>query len=96
MKKFLILSYFFSNIALANSSMTEKYCYTVQGMTCSTCELTIKRVLKKIPGVRGTTVSYERKLVTVEVETQSTSSKTIQNSIDDIGYKTKSINCEIK
>ena len=59
---------------------------SVQGMTCSTCPLTVKHALKKVPGVSKTDVSFEKKEAVVSFDDAKTSLQALTKSTADAGF----------
>ena len=59
---------------------------SVQGMTCSTCPLTVKQALKKVPGVSKTDVSFEKKEAVVSFDDAKTSLQALTKSTADAGF----------
>lgn len=61
----------------------------VEGMDCTSCEISIKAALERVPGVRSADVSYKRGDVRVEYDKHQTDVNQIRRAIDSTGYKTK-------
>lgn len=63
--------------------------FRVEGMTCASCETTIKLALDRTPGVRRATVSYDRKEAVVEYDPQVTTPTKLRGAINKTGYTVK-------
>lgn len=83
--------YFFqnneANVALQDQSKNKKIELTVNGMTCSSCEMHIESEVKKLPGVSFVKASYENKSATIEYNEQKVDINKIIASINSTGYK---------
>lgn len=62
---------------------------SVEGMSCSHCENTIKRTVGELNGVESVSVDLKGKKVTVEYESEKVSLGTIKGIIEDYGYNVK-------
>jgi len=58
----------------------------VPGMTCSTCPITIKKALTKVPGVTHVEVSYEKLEAVVTFEDSKTNAEALIKATTDAGY----------
>lgn len=58
----------------------------VPGMTCSTCPITVKKALTKVPGVMSVTVSYEKLEAIVTFDDGKTSTEALIKATTDAGY----------
>lgn len=58
----------------------------VGGMSCSSCAKSIREGLQKVPGVKKTDVDLEKKLVTVETESDNVQEKVLKEKIADLGF----------
>ena len=64
--------------------------YAVAGMTCGTCEDSIQRALRLLPGVRSVRADHRAGLV--EVEFDATPSKDVlRQAVEDAGYDLEGI-----
>jgi copper chaperone CopZ len=63
--------------------------FKVEGMTCVSCETTIKLALQRTPGVRRTEVSYDRGEAVVEYDPQKTNHNKLRDAINRTGYTVK-------
>ncbi len=64
----------------------EKTVLNVEGMSCSHCENAVKKAVGALAGVKKTSVSLERKTVTIEFEPSEVSFEKIKNAIEEQGY----------
>lgn len=60
---------------------------SVEGMTCKSCENSIKRTLSKIVGVSTVTASHADKTVTVTYEMEKVTLDHLKEAIKDLGYQ---------
>ena len=58
----------------------------VQGMTCPTCPVTIKKALMKEQGVASATVRYEKKELIVSFDDAKTTPEAIMKSTAAVGF----------
>jgi periplasmic mercuric ion binding protein len=58
----------------------------VGGMSCSSCAVTIKAMLRRTTGVRSATVSYDRGEAVVEYDPKKTTPASIVAVIKKLGY----------
>ncbi|MEK6893859.1 MAG: heavy metal-associated domain-containing protein [Nanoarchaeota archaeon] len=63
---------------------------TIEGMHCASCASNIEKSLKKVPGVKGATVSLMLKKGTVETE-DSVNEEEIKKAVAKVGYKVSKI-----
>lgn len=63
--------------------------FKVEGMTCVSCETTIKLALKRTPGVRSAVVSYDRGEAVVEYDPQKITRNKLRAAINRTGYTVK-------
>lgn len=63
--------------------------FKVEGMTCVSCETTIKLALERTPGVHRTAVSYDRGEAVVEYDPQKTNHNKLRDAINKTGYTVK-------
>ena len=61
----------------------------VYGMTCTSCEKTIERTLKKLVGVFNAKANYGGQFVEIEYDSELCSLKDIKDSIHSAGYSTE-------
>ena len=60
----------------------------VQGMTCASCPLTVKQVLKKVPGVSDVSVDYKAHSATINFDPEKTGPDQLAKAVTDIGFPT--------
>lgn len=60
--------------------------FTVSGMTCSHCEMSVREEVQNIPGVTGVDVSHQSGRLVVTSETGIEDAAVI-TAIDDAGYQ---------
>lgn len=58
----------------------------VQNMTCSTCPLTVKAALKKVPGVTDAKINFDNKTATVTFDPDQLDSAALIKATTDAGY----------
>lgn len=63
--------------------------FTVEGMTCVSCETTIKLTLERTPGVHGAEVSYDRGEAVVKYDPKMTTHDKVREAINSTGYTVK-------
>jgi len=59
----------------------------VEGMTCPLCTMTIKKNLKKQPGVSKAKVRLNTKMATVVYDDNKTDIQQLLRAISEVGYK---------
>ena len=72
-----------------------KKIYTIQGMTCSSCEVLIERTLRKVPGVQRVTVRRSAEKVDIESATD-VPLETLQQALQGEKYTLLSENSSCK
>ena len=60
----------------------------IQGMTCASCPLTVKQVLKKVPGVSDISVDYKTHSAQIKFDPDKTGPGQLAKAVTDIGYPT--------
>lgn len=58
----------------------------VQNMTCSTCSITIRKALEKVPGVIDAKVDYDHKTATVKYDGDKTSPLALTKATANAGF----------
>lgn len=61
--------------------------FPVEGMTCATCEIAIRRALTKVPGVKAARVSVTSKSAEVDYDPQQTAPEALVAAINSTGYQ---------
>jgi len=69
-------------IAAQSSTVT----LDIPGMTCKFCPITIKKALKKVPGVISAEADYETKTATISYDPDKTSTEALIKATTDAGY----------
>ncbi len=77
----LISSSFFT-LAAESKTIT----LDVPGMTCKFCPITIRKALKKVPGVIDATADYPSKTATVTFDPDKTDVEALTNATANAGY----------
>lgn len=72
----------------------EQACFEVQGMTCATCSVTVKKAVGKLSGIQDVKVSVEKKSAIVKFDPKQTNAESIEKSIDEVGYKATPKDCK--
>ena len=70
--------------------MMEELNIKVKGMHCEGCEKKIKNALGDIKGVKEVEADYKKGIVTVEAKAKI-DDKTIEDTIDDLGFEVEEI-----
>lgn len=58
----------------------------VKNMTCALCPITVKKALKKVPGVNGVTVDFSKKSVSVVFDPEKVKPEMLVKATTDAGY----------
>lgn len=61
----------------------------VPDMTCNFCPITIRKALKKVPGVLEAKSDYETKTATVTLDTDQTNVEALTKATANAGYTSK-------
>lgn len=64
-----------------------KATFDVEGMTCTSCNITVKIAAEKVPGVREARASHDEKRAWVTYDPAKTTPATIATAITNAGYK---------
>lgn len=59
----------------------------IEGMTCNGCENTIKKAIKKLPGVVEVSASHKKGIATVKVDSSAFNPDDYKKAIEKVGYK---------
>jgi mercuric ion binding protein len=70
---------------------TETTTLKVPGMTCSACPITVRKALKRVPGVSKIDVNYPQKEVTVTFDDAKTNEKALVKATTDAGYPSQPV-----
>ena len=70
------------------SAQTTQTSLSIEGMTCASCETSIKIALSKLEGVSSVEVSYDTKSATVQHDPTLTSAQALADAITNLGYST--------
>ncbi|MGE5474317.1 MAG: copper chaperone CopZ [Ignavibacteriales bacterium] len=62
---------------------------TVEGMSCSHCENSIKKAVGGLNGVDSVNVDLKTKIVGVQYDSDKVSVKTLKDTIEEQGYDVK-------
>jgi copper chaperone CopZ len=76
-------------VPLTPADGMETTTFKVAGMTCVSCEATIKLALERTPGVRRAEVSYDRGEAVVEYDPHKTTPAALRDAINGTGYTVK-------
>ena len=76
-----------SSVAVA-ADVIETVTLEVQGMTCAACPITVKKALKKVPGVTDVKVDYKSGVAEVNYDPKKTSPDELAKAITTAGYPT--------
>ena len=80
-----VIAFTFAGTAYAAPATTRLH---IEGMTCAGCETAVKMVLKKMPGVIRSEVSYEQKRAVVSFDASKTTPEKIAKAIGEaLSYK---------
>ena len=70
----------------ANANRTESVILDVKGMTCATCPLTVKVVLKKQPGVDDVKMDADKHTAQVRFDPAKASADQLAKAVTQAGY----------
>ncbi len=59
----------------------------LQGMSCASCASSIEQAIKSVPGVIQCNVNFGMEQASIQYDSQKTSLATIQEAVDEAGYK---------
>lgn len=63
--------------------------FPVEGMTCATCEIAVRRALNKVPGVKAARVSVASKTAEVDYDAKQTTPTALVEAINGTGYQAR-------
>lgn len=70
----------------ADATAPQHATLAVDGMTCPTCPITVKKSLQAIPGVTKVKVDYSTKQAVVEYDPKRTTPQALMQATTDAGY----------
>lgn len=70
------------------STQTTQTSLRIEGMTCASCETSIKIALSKLDGVSLVEVDYDTKSASVEHDPSLTSAQALAEAVTGLGYET--------
>lgn len=74
----------FSGLAMAKEATAK---IKVQGMTCGSCVVTVKKALTNTKGVKSADVSLEKELATVVYDNERVNDQQLREAINKTGFK---------
>ncbi len=69
--------------------MTQTKKYTISGMDCGSCAMSIEMLLKNRPGVKSAKVDFDKKEAAVELDDALFNFKEVEKVIEQMGYAIK-------
>jgi len=76
-------------IIVVDKSNLQKAEFTINGMTCASCEEHVNHEVNKLTGIISSNVSYENGKAVIEFDNSKTNISEIENAINSTGYKVK-------
>ncbi len=64
----------------------QKVRMTVDGMTCSACQSSVKKTIKSVDGVSDVEVSLEKKIAYFSIDPKKVKVEQVQNAVNDKGF----------
>ncbi len=89
MKASKILSALLLAAALPALAATKTVTLAIPSMTCPVCPITVKKVLKAVPGVSQVNVNFDKRDVVVSFDDSKTSMAALTKATADAGYPSK-------
>jgi copper chaperone CopZ len=77
--------------AAAQQTAGAQVAFKVSGMTCTSCETTVRLALEGTPGVRRAEVSYQRGEAVVTYDPNATTTDKLRDAINQTGYKVEGV-----
>ena len=74
-------------VAQSANSNLQRVVIPVEGMTCATCEIAVRRALKRVQGVENAQVSVATSTATVDYEPAKTDPGQLVEAINTTGYR---------
>ena len=96
MSLFLVFLPALSSAAPGKGEAENKACFTVNGMTCASCSLTVKSAVRQLEGIKDIVVSVDKSEAVVSFDKKKTTIKDISAKINAIGgdYKASVKQCK--
>ena len=76
-----------SSVTVA-ADVTKTVTLEVQGMNCAACPITVRKALKKVPGVSAVKVNYQSGIAEVSYDPNETSADELAKAVTAVGYPT--------
>lgn len=73
--------------SMAQAAESQTVTLDVPGMTCKFCPITIRKALKKVPGVTNAKADFDSKTATVTFDPDKTSVEELTKATANAGYK---------
>ena len=88
---------FSTSAAPGDDGEEKKACFTVNGMTCASCSLTVKTAVRQLEGIKDIAVSIDKSEAIVSFDKKKTTVKDISEKINAIGgdYKASAKQCKV-
>ena len=67
----------------------EEVTLSIEGMTCTHCEMTVTKALKEISGVKSVRVSLNENSAFIEYKSSKISPEKLIEAVERVGYKAK-------
>ncbi|MBK8501540.1 MAG: mercuric transport protein MerTP [Saprospiraceae bacterium] len=74
-------------VIMVSQADVQAVTFDISGMTCTSCEEHVKHAVNELPGIVGTTASFEDGKAEVKFDKSKTSTENIKAAIDGTGYK---------
>lgn len=76
--------------------MSQKIIVQLAGMTCHSCEVSIEKSWRTLPGIKKVHANFAKNMAMLEVEGDIPSKELLQNALDGTPYHVQSVGVEIK
>lgn len=99
MLKSIILTFSFLtalSTSILSSAAIQQVTLKMAGMTCSSCPITVKKVLGKVMGVQQVTTNFKLKQAIVNFDDKQTTLQKITAATANAGYPSTIINAPVK
>jgi periplasmic mercuric ion binding protein len=73
------------------SASSETVTLAVKNMTCELCPITVKKALKKVPGVNGVKVDFSKKSASVEFDPEKVTPEMLVKATTNAGYPSMTV-----